>query len=100
MSLQKKLQKVYSQVREITDNSITKKPEFQRKKELLIIKQKRELAEKKRLKQIKLEEEDAKEREYYKNLNNALQQAQQEKEKNNNETKLSKNFFTTDIFKK
>lgn len=99
MGLRKKIENIYTKLKDLGENSIINKPPEERKKELIKLKKMKELEEKLRLEQKKKEEEEANEllwKQQQYNLNN---QSIQNNE-SNLETSMKKSFFTTDLIQK
>jgi len=98
MGLRKKIENIYTKLKDIGENSIMNKPPEERKKELIRLRQHRELEEKLRIEQKKKEEEELNEKlwrqQQYNNMHN---QSIQNNNESQLETKMKKSFFTTDL---
>lgn len=99
LGLRKKIENVYTKVKEVGEKSLLLKPVEERKKELLKLRKKKEIEEKLRLEQKKKEEEEAREL-YWSQMqqNNANNQSVHNIE-SKMETQMKKSFFTTDFLK-
>ena len=100
MGLRKKIQNIYTKLKDIGENSIMNKPPEERKKELIKLRKDRELEEKLKQDQKKKGLEEANEilwrQQQYSNMHNESMEINESQL----ETKLKKSFFTTDLIHK
>jgi len=99
MGMRKKIENIYTKLKQIGENSLLNKPPEERRKELLKIRNQRELEEKLRLEMKKKEDEEAQELLWIQQQHNLHNQSIHNIE-SQMETKMKKSFFTTDIYKK
>jgi len=100
LGLRKKIQNIYTKLKDIGENSIMNKPPEERKKELIKLRKDRELEEKLKQDQKKKGLEEANEilwrQQQYSNMHNESMEINESQL----ETKLKKSFFTTDLIHK
>ena len=98
--LKNKIDNIYSKLKDVGENSIMNRPSEERKKELIKLRNKRELEEKLRLEQKKKEDEEANEilwrQQQYDNMNNQTILNNE----NQLETNMKNSFFTTNLIYK
>lgn len=100
MGLRKKIENIYTKLKDIGENSLMNKPPEERKKELIKLRELRELEEKLRLEQKKKEEEEANELLWKQNQYNNMQNQSLQINETQSETKMKNSFFTTDLIHK
>lgn len=103
LGLRKKIENIYTKLKDIGENSIMNKPPEERKKDLINLRIKKELEEKLRLEQKKKEEVEANEilwRQHQYNNNNNMQNESIQNNESLLETKLKSSFFTTNLIHK
>ena len=100
MGLKKKIENIYTKLKEIGESSLINKPQEERKKDLIKLREKRELEEKQRLERLKKEEEEANEYNWIHQQHNNNYNVSNQDVESKLETKMKKSFFTTDLLLK